>query len=151
MTRIGIISDTHSLLRDEAVEALANVDLIIHAGDIGSADVIDRLADLAPVKAVRGNIDKSPWADRFPITDAFEVDGTFFYLIHEISQIDIDPDAGGFDVVIHGHSHKPTAEIHSNVLYLNPGSAGPVRFNLPVCLSTLELQDGIVIPTRIDL
>jgi len=151
MSKIGVISDTHSLLRPEAADALLGVDLIIHAGDIGSQDVVDRLEEIAPLKIVRGNIDKSPWADRFPLTDAFSVDGVFFYLLHEISQLDIDPAGGGFDVVISGHSHKPSIEHRDEVLYLNPGSAGPRRFSLPICLAMLEVSGGNVDARRVDL
>lgn len=151
MTKIGVISDTHSLLRPEAIEALSGVDLIIHAGDIGSPDVIERLRDIAPVKAVRGNIDKEPWADQYPEIDAFEVDGIFFYLLHDIKLLDLDPAAGGFQVVVAGHTHQPVQEMRDGVLYLNPGSAGPKRFSLPICLATLDLVQGETNPLHIDL
>ena len=151
MQRIGVISDTHSLLRPEAIAALVGVDLIVHAGDIGSQDVIDRLTEIAPVKAVRGNVDKSPWADRYPETDAFEVDGIYFYVLHEIDRLDIDPRSGGFQVVISGHSHKPMIEWKDEVLFVNPGSAGPRRFDLPISLAILQMSNAQVASTMINL
>ncbi|MEO0424006.1 MAG: metallophosphoesterase family protein [Pseudomonadota bacterium] len=151
MTRIGVISDTHGVLRPEAVEALEGVDLIVHAGDIGKPEVLEALAAIAPLRAVRGNVDKSPWADAVPSTDAFEVEGVFFYLLHDLAELDLDPAAGGFQVVISGHSHQPREEWRDEVLYLNPGSAGPRRFRLPICLSILELADGDITAHHVDL
>ncbi len=151
MTGIGVISDTHGLLRPEAVAALHGVELIVHAGDIGSPDVIDELSRLAPVRAVRGNVDKAPWAERYPFTDAFEIDGLSAYVLHELPQLDVDPAAAGFQVVISGHSHKPVAEWRDEVFYLNPGSAGPRRFKLPICLALLEVDGGRPAHRYVDL
>ena len=151
MTQVGIISDTHSLLRPEAIEALSNVDHILHAGDIGDVAIIRALSEIAPVRAVRGNIDKSPWADEFPAEDAFKIDGCFFYMLHEIGHLDIDPAGGGFQVVVSGHSHKPQIRDDEGVLYVNPGSAGPRRFTLPICLAILDIVGGTPTARIVDL
>ena len=135
MTLIGIISDTHNLLRLEAVNALKGSEIIIHAGDIGSSEIIDRLKNIAPVYAVRGNIDRSPWGDTLPTTDIIEISGKFLYVLHNIHEIDVDPVAAGFDAVISGHSHKPNIENKNGVFFINPGSAGPRRFSLPVTIA----------------
>ena len=140
MTKLGIISDTHKLLRPEAIEVLEGSDLIIHAGDIGNAEIIEKLRTIAPVRAVRGNIDKSPWGDEFPYTEAFEFAGKCFYVLHIVQDLDLDPAAAGFDVVISGHSHIPKIETKNSVLYINPGSAGPRRFKLPISLATLQIS-----------
>lgn len=137
--KIGIISDTHSLVRPEAIAALQGSELILHAGDIGKPEVLDELREIAPVMAVRGNIDKSPWADDLPMTEAIEINGRFVYLIHNIAELDLDP-AGHFDVVIFGHSHKPCHEIRDGVLYFNPASAGPRRFSLPVSVGEMKID-----------
>jgi uncharacterized protein len=142
MPTIGIISDTHKLVRAEAREQLRGVDLIVHAGDIGSLQVIEQLTEIAPVKAIRGNIDKDPWADQFPHDDVIEVDGTTLYVLHNLSDIEIDPTAAGFQVVISGHSHSPKIERKDGVLYINPGSAGPRRFKLPIALAMLTIKRG---------
>ena len=137
--RIGVISDTHGLVRGEAVAALHGSDLILHAGDIGISDVLETLAEIAPVFAVRGNIDRDDWAAKLPETRSIFSAGRQFHLRHDIAGLDIDPAAEGCDAVIFGHSHKPLIENRSGVLYLNPGSAGPRRFKLPVCLARIEL------------
>ncbi|MBV9678239.1 MAG: metallophosphoesterase family protein [Acidobacteriaceae bacterium] len=129
---IGIISDTHGLLRPEALHALRPSELIIHAGDVGSADVLERLEQIAPVVAVRGNVDIAAWADKLPMTAAIEAGEGRIWVLHDLGKLDIDPIRGGFRTVIYGHSHKPAQGIKEGVLYLNPGSAGPRRFHLPV-------------------
>jgi putative phosphoesterase len=139
--KIGVISDTHGLLRPEAVQALQGSELIIHAGDIGKPGVLDMLREIAPVIAVRGNIDKDDWAKELPITEVVEIKNKYIYVLHDLSQLDLDPKAAGFDVVISGHSHKPKEERRDGVIYLNPGSAGPRRFNLPVSLALMEIED----------
>src|SRR5690606_1840984 len=131
MTRIiGVISDMHGLLRPEAKAALGECDAIIHAGDIGKPDVLDELAEIAPVTAIRGNVDK--WAVDLPDTEVVEIDGRYLYVLHDLKRLDLDPKAAGFDAVIFGHSHAPSVQTRDGVLYLNPGSAGPRRFKLPI-------------------
>lgn len=144
MTKLGIISDTHKLLRPEAMEVLEGSDLIIHAGDIGNTEIIEKLRTIAPVRAVRGNIDKSPWGDEFPYTEAFEFADKYFYVLHILQDLDLDPAAAGFDVVISGHSHIPKIATRNGVLYINPGSAGPRRFKLPISLATLQISGDIL-------
>jgi putative phosphoesterase len=136
---IGIISDTHGLLRPEARERLAGVDHIIHAGDIGGPEVIAGLRELAPTTAIRGNVDKGQWADDHPHTECLTLGGRSIYVLHNLNELDLDPAAAGLDVVVSGHSHRPRIETVDGVLYLNPGSAGPRRFTLPIALATLEL------------
>ena len=140
MPVIGVISDTHSLLRDEALATLRGSDLILHAGDIGSEDVISSLSEIAPVKAVRGNIDKGEWAARFPESESVRIEGIRFYLLHRIRDLDLDPIAEGIHVVVSGHSHKPSVKEIGGVTYLNPGSAGPRRFKLPICLARVVVE-----------
>lgn len=137
--RIGVISDTHGLLRPEALEALVCVEHIIHAGDIGSPDIIPRLAEIAPVTAIRGNVDMRPWAQAFPAWDLVTLAGRMIYVIHDVGDLDLDPTAAGIAVVVSGHSHQPKIESRGGVVYLNPGSAGPRRFKLPISLATLDL------------
>jgi putative phosphoesterase len=137
---IGVISDTHGLLRPEAIEALKGSELIVHAGDIGGPDVIEALRAIAPVIAVRGNNDRGEWAEEFPVYDVVEVNAVFAYVLHDLKELDISPEAAGFRVVVSGHSHKPLAEERRGVLYLNPGSAGPRRFTLPVTIARLTLN-----------
>jgi putative phosphoesterase len=141
LTRIGVISDTHGLVRPEALRALEGSDLILHAGDVGKAEVLEQLAAVAPVRAVRGNVDKA-WAHALPESDAVEIGETTFWLIHDRAQLDLDPAAAGFAAVVCGHSHRPRIEWKDDVLYLNPGSAGPRRFKLPVALALIELRGG---------
>lgn len=137
--RIGVISDTHGLLRPEAREALTGVEHIIHAGDIGSPDIVPRLAEIAPVTAIRGNVDTRPWAQAFPAWDVVTLAGRMIYVIHDVGDLDLDPAAAGIAVVVSGHSHQPKIESRGGVVYLNPGSAGPRRFKLPISLATLDL------------
>lgn len=139
MLRLGVISDTHGLLRPEAEQRLAGVDHIIHAGDIGRAEIIERLRAIAPVTAIRGNVDKGPWTKLFRDTETVRLGGQAIYVLHDIHDLPFDPASRGIDIVISGHSHKPLIERRDGVLYLNPGSAGPRRFNLPITLATLEL------------
>jgi len=139
-TQVGVISDTHGLLRPEAAAALHGVDFIVHAGDIGSPEVLSLLGEIAPVTAVRGNNDRGPWADKLPLTAILGVESSFLYVLHEIGSLNLDPEAAGFQAVITGHSHKPSAEVRRGVLFLNPGSAGPRRFSLPVAVARIEVQ-----------
>lgn len=136
---IGVISDTHGLLRFEAVEALHGSDLIIHAGDVGAKDILERLGRIAPVIAVRGNVDQSIWARALPMTEVVETSGKYLYILHDLSQFDLDPIEAEIHCVISGHTHNPLIEERNGVLYLNPGSAGPRRFTLPVTLARIEI------------
>jgi putative phosphoesterase len=140
MPRIGVISDTHGLLRPEALRALAGADLIVHAGDVGSPDVLEALRAIAPVVAVRGNNDRGPWAAALAETEVVETDGRSLYVLHDLKELDLDPRAAGFAAVIAGHSHQPRIERRDGVLYLNPGSAGPRRFRLPIAVAWLAVE-----------
>lgn len=144
--RIGVISDTHGQLRPEAVELLSGVDHIVHAGDIGRPEVIDALRRLAPVTAVRGNVDMGDWAAAFPATERVRLGGRSIHVLHNLADLALDPASAGIDVVISGHTHRPKVETVGGVLYLNPGSAGPRRFTLPIALATLVLDDRGVRP-----
>jgi uncharacterized protein len=148
---VGVISDTHGLLRPEAVAALRGSHLILHAGDIGAPAVLDQLAALAPTRAVRGNIDILPWAVRLPVADAIEVGPSMFWMLHDIADLDLDPAAGGFAAVVFGHSHKGSIEMREGVLYINPGSAGPRRFRLPVTVARLRLSGTAFQPEIVEL
>jgi len=141
MCKIGVISDTHGLIRPEALQALQGVGHIIHAGDIGSAAVIGELEKLAPVTAVRGNVDGGSWALEFSHTAVVEIGGAVLYVIHDLHQLDLDPRAAGFSTVISGHSHFPAQEVRDGVFYFNPGSAGRRRFHLPVTVGYLTISD----------
>ncbi len=132
--QIGVISDTHGLLRPEAVAALRGSDRILHAGDVGDPGILDRLRELAPVTAVRGNIDRETWAAALPETELVEVEGVSLYMLHDLARLDLKPEAAGIRVVIYGHTHQPEIEERNGVLYFNPGSVGPRRFRLPVSL-----------------
>ena len=146
MLRIGLISDTHGLLRPEALAFLRGADRIVHGGDIGDASILHALAEIAPVVAVRGNNDVGAWAERLPETELVELGGIGLYAIHDLAQIDIDPAAAGVRVVVSGHSHRPVVEERGGVLYVNPGSAGPRRFSLPISAGELRIAaDGSVI------
>ena len=138
--RVGLISDTHGLVRPEALAALAGADRILHAGDIGGPAVLDALAALAPVTAIRGNNDGDAWGRALPDTELVEIDGRRIYLVHDLGDLDIDPVAAGVDVVMSGHSHKPAVFEERGVLYVNPGSAGPRRFSLPISVGALTLE-----------
>jgi len=140
MKRIGLISDTHGLLRREAVEALRGSELIIHAGDVGKPEILDTLRTLAPVVAVRGNVDTADWARSLPETAVAEAGGATIYVLHDVNALDLNPLGAGFQVVVSGHSHKPGSYERNGVLYINPGSAGPRRFQLPVTVARLNLQ-----------
>jgi putative phosphoesterase len=142
MMRIGIISDTHGLLRPEAADRLAGVHHIIHAGDIGSPEVIASLRKIAPTTAIRGNIDRDEWARDYPDTELVKLAGRSIYVLHNLKELNLDPVASRIDIVVSGHSHRPRIETIDGVLYLNPGSAGPRRFTLPIALATLELTDS---------
>ena len=137
--RIGIISDTHGLLRPEAQRALLGVQLIIHAGDVGAPEILTQLKLIAPVFAVRGNVDTQPWAQELPLTTVVETSGFSFYVLHNLQDLDLKPQAVGFDAVISGHTHQAEQHHDAGILYLNPGSAGPRRFQLPVTLALLEI------------
>lgn len=139
ITRIGVISDTHSLLREEALRALAGSELILHAGDVGDPRILDSLKTLAPVIAVRGNIDRGDWASALPSTAMVSAGPVALYMLHNLEELNLDPAAAGFQIVVSGHSHKPSRIERSGVLYLNPGSAGPRRFSLPITLALLDL------------
>lgn len=139
---VGLISDTHGLVRPEALAALAGSEHILHAGDIGSAEVLAALARIAPVTAIRGNNDRDAWASHLPETELLELGGAWIYLVHDLGDLDIDPAAAGVQVVLSGHSHKPAVFEEDGVLYVNPGSAGPRRFTLPVSIATLAIEGG---------
>ena len=139
LTRVGLISDTHGLLRPEAIEALRGSQLIVHAGDVGNPEILESLRTIAPVVAVRGNVDKGEWARRLPLTAVAESDAVLIYVLHDVSALDLSPPAAGFQVVVSGHSHKPGKMERRGVLYINPGSAGPRRFQLPVMVARLDV------------
>ncbi len=141
---VGIISDTHGLLRSEAVDALQGADLIIHAGDIGKQSIVDELNNIAPVVAVRGNMDRDFWAYQLKRTEIVEKDKTLFLVIHDIGRLDLDPAAADIKVVISGHSHRPAIGRHKGVLYVNPGSAGPRRSTLPVSVALLQVNGNVL-------
>jgi len=142
--KIGIISDTHGLLRPEALAAMAGSDYIVHAGDVGDPEIIRKLSEIAPVTAVRGNVDHGKWAAELPSTNVLEVEGVSIYVLHSLADLDLKPEAAGFSVVISGHSHIPKQEKKNGVLYFNPGSAGPKRFRLPVSVGKLIVENGRV-------
>ena len=144
--KIGIISDTHGLLRPEATERFSGVDHIIHAGDIGRPEVIAGLRQLAPTTAIGGNVDTGRWAAGYPHTARLTLGGRSIHVLHNLRELDLDPAAAGIDVVVSGHSHCPKIETVGGVLYLNPGSAGPRRFSLPIALATLELTGDALRP-----
>jgi len=136
---IGVISDTHGLLRPEATRALKGSDLILHAGDIDEPEVLRALDAIAPVTAVRGNCDRGPWADALPSAETLEIGGFLFHMLHDLSQLDLDPRTAGIHVIISGHNHIPAITRKNRILYLNPGSAGPRRFSLPVTLARVAI------------
>jgi putative phosphoesterase len=141
---IGVISDTHGLLRPEAIEALRGVEHILHAGDVGDPSILDSLRNLAPVTAIRGNIDVDGPCSQLPATEVITLHGHTFYMLHDRHALDLDPGAAGFSAVISGHSHKPLIEWRKGILYMNPGSAGPRRFSLPVSIGLLTIgADGL--------
>ncbi len=148
---VGVISDTHGLLRPEAVGALRGVDRILHAGDVGDPSILESLACIAPVTAVRGNVDTAAWAQRLAKTEVVEVGDVSIYLLHDLGQLDLKPQPAGFRVVVYGHSHQPKIEEKNGVLYFNPGSAGPRRFSLPVSVGKLMLEAGKVRAELVEL
>ncbi|MGJ7502972.1 metallophosphoesterase family protein [Variovorax sp. ZT5P49] len=148
MLRIGLISDTHGLLRPEAIAFLKGSDFIVHGGDIGTAGILEALAAIAPLTVVRGNNDREPWADAIAETELVKFGGVHLYAIHDLAQLDIDPLAAGVRVVVSGHSHKPKVEERDGVLYVNPGSAGPRRFKLPISVAELVI-DGASVTARV--
>lgn len=148
---IGVISDTHGLLRPEAVAALRGVDQILHAGDVGAPQVLAALKAIAPTTAVRGNVDHGGWATALPMTDVARIGEIDVYLLHDLTTLDLDPAAAGFAAVISGHTHRPVAEWRRGVLLLNPGSIGPRRFTLPIALSILRVTGATIDHERIDL
>ena len=148
---IGVISDTHGLLRPEAIQALAGVDHILHAGDVGEPAILDRLREIALLTAIRGNIDTSGICGSLPATEAVELGGRLFYLVHSLHDLDIDPAAAGIAVVVSGHSHRVDVHERKGTLYLNPGSAGPRRFDLPVTLARVTVSDAAIHPHIVTL
>ena len=152
MMQIGIISDTHGLLRPEAIKHLAGTDHIIHAGDIGAPEVVEGLRRIAPTTAIRGNIDAGEWAKDYPDTERVVLGGRAFYVLHNLKEIKLDPAASGaVDVIICGHSHRPKIETKNGVLYVNPGSAGPRRFKLPIAVAMLALSDRAILPRILEI
>ena len=146
--KIGLISDTHGLLREAALQALRGSDLIIHAGDVGDPGILEALANIAPLVAVRGNVDTAEWAKSLPETAVAQAAEVNIYVLHDCKALDLDPKASQFHVVVSGHSHKPSRSERNGVLYINPGSAGPRRFSLPITVATLDLGAK---PWRVEL
>jgi putative phosphoesterase len=140
---IGVISDTHGLLRPEALVALRGVEHILHAGDVGDIAILDALREIAPVTAIRGNVDVSGACAELPATDVVELGGKVFYLVHSVHDLDINPVAAGVAMVVSGHSHKASVQVRDEVIYFNPGSAGPRRFSLPVTVGFVTVEDGV--------
>ena len=151
MFTIGVISDTHGLLRPEAFAALRGSNYIVHAGDIGDPTILEKLAEIAPLTAIRGNVDRQPWARKIPTTNVLEVSGVSIYVLHNLNELDLKPEAAGFAVVVYGHSHVTKQEMKNGVLYFNPGSAGPRRFRLPVSVGRLCLKNGNVSAEIVEL
>ena len=150
-TTIGILSDTHGLLRPQVEQALSGCQHILHAGDVGDGQVLTRLGRIAPVMAVRGNMDYGSWSQVLPITEMVDIQGIFFYVLHDLNQLDLDPSAAGIHVVVSGHTHQPSVFQKNGITYLNPGSAGHRRFNYPVSIARVRIEDGAVIPRIIEI
>jgi uncharacterized protein len=148
---VGVISDTHGLLRAEAIDALRGVELILHAGDVGKPEVLDELRRLAPTFVVRGNVDHGGWASLLPVSEIVQVGDHSFYMLHDIGELDLDPSTAGFAAVIFGHSHQPSIETRDGILFLNPGSAGPRRFKLPVSVARISVCGGQLDPQIVTL
>lgn len=144
MAVIGVISDTHGLLRPQAVAALRGVAHILHAGDVGSPEILEELRTIAPISVVRGNVDQGAWAWGIAHNQVVEIEGVSIYVLHILSELDLKPEASGFAAVVYGHSHKPASEVRNGVLYFNPGSAGPRRFKLPVTVGKLVVDGARV-------
>jgi len=140
VSTIGVISDTHGLLRPEAIQALRGSDHIIHAGDVGDPTILERLGELAPLTAVRGNVDVEAWARKIPESNVLEIQGCTIYVLHDLGALDLNPESAGFQAVIYGHSHMPRQEFKKGVLYFNPGSAGPRRFHLPISVGKVFVE-----------
>jgi uncharacterized protein len=140
---IGVISDTHGLLRPEALTALRGVDHILHAGDIGDIAILEKLREIAPVTAIRGNVDVHGACAELPATDVVELGGKLFYLVHSVHDLDINPSVAGVAMVVSGHSHKASVSVKGDVVFFNPGSAGPRRFSLPVTVGFVTVEDGV--------
>jgi uncharacterized protein len=138
---IGVISDTHGLLRPELLPALANVDHILHAGDVGNPDILTTLSSIAPITAIRGNIDTHCPCSTLPATEVIELSGCLIYIVHNLEDLDLNPHAAGIGVILYGHSHKPSIDHRNGVLYLNPGSVGPRRFSLPITYAILRIAN----------
>jgi putative phosphoesterase len=149
--KVGLISDTHGLLRAEALQALAGSDFIIHAGDIGDQAVLERLGEIAPVTAVRGNNDTDAWAAQIPETNVLDAKGIRFFVLHSVNDLDVDPAEAGFQAVVSGHSHRPEIHVREGVLFINPGSAGPRRFRLPISVATVVCRNGQIAPQLVEL
>ncbi|HLX76250.1 MAG TPA: metallophosphoesterase family protein [Terriglobales bacterium] len=148
---VGIISDTHGLLRPEAIAALQGSDYIIHSGDVGDADILGQLARIAPVTAVRGNVDRERWARELPETNILQVGAAAIYVLHDVNRLDLDPGSAHFAAVVFGHSHRPAQEMRKGVLFFNPGAAGPRRFNLPVSVGRLWVAGASLSAEIVDL
>ena len=148
---VGIISDTHGLVRPAAIDALAGVELILHAGDVGGPHVLDALAEIAPVVAVRGNNDRGAWGAQLPVWEVTRIGIVSVFMLHDLKEIDFSPSAAGHRVVVSGHSHKPSIEERGGVLYINPGSAGPRRFRLPVTIARLGVSGDAVSARLVEL
>jgi putative phosphoesterase len=149
--RVGLISDTHGLLRPEARAFAGSCDYIIHGGDIGSAAILDELSAMAPLIAVKGNNDRQPWAAHLPQTEMIRIGGVFIYVIHDLSELDIEPHAAGAQVIVSGHSHKPSIEMRNGILYVNPGSCGPQRFSLPLSVGEIRVEGTKVRARTVEL
>ena len=148
---IGILSDTHGLIRPEVEKALAGCDRILHAGDVGDNRVLERLARIAPVTAVRGNMDYGSWSSALPVTEMVEIDTVFFYILHDLNRLDLDPVAAGIHVVVSGHTHQPELTRQNGVFYLNPGSAGQRRYNYPISVARVPIENGRPIPRIVEI
>jgi len=148
---IGVISDTHGLLRPEVFKAFIGVDLVLHAGDIGTPEILDQLRSLAPVVAVRGNVDTGDWANAIPESEVTQAGSVYIYMLHDLNEMAVSPADAGFQVVVTGHSHQPLIERREGVLFLNPGSAGPRRFKLPVSVARLTIEGPATIAELIEL
>jgi len=149
--RIGVISDTHGLMRPEALNALQGSELIVHAGDVGRPEVLDALRGIAPTVAIRGNVDNEPPCSLLPSTEIVEAGAVLIYVLHDLNELDLDPAAAGFHAVVSGHSHRASQTEHKGVLYLNPGSAGPRRFRLPITVARLEISGTLLHAEIIEL
>lgn len=149
--KVGILSDTHGLIRPEVEKVLAGCDQILHAGDVGKASVLKRLARIAPVMAVRGNMDAGSWSHSLPVREMVEIDGIFFYMLHDLYHLDVEPSAAGIHVVVSGHTHQPKIFQKNGVTYLNPGSAGHRRFSYPVSVAMVRIENGIATPRIVEI